>query len=59
MRTIAGGTFCERARLDDTNLVLLLLEQPIDVVVLVALFGHDDVFGTDDVKERLPLRMLC
>lgn len=29
------------------------------MVILVSLFGHDDVFRTDDVEERLSLRMLC
>lgn len=53
------ATFCESVQFNDTNLVLLLLKQPIDVVVLVALFRHNDVFGTDDIEERLPLRMLC
>lgn len=43
----------------NTNLIFLLLKQPIDVVVLVSLLGHDDIFGTDDVEERLALRMLC
>lgn len=59
MRIIADETFCQHVQVNATNLVLLLLKQPIDVVVLVALFRHDDVFGTDDVKERLALRMLC
>lgn len=43
----------------NTNLIFLLLQQPVDVVVLVALLGHDDVFGADDVEEGLSLRMLC
>lgn len=29
------------------------------MVILVSLFGHNNVFGTDDVEERLSLRMLC
>lgn len=44
---------------NNTNLIFLLLKQPIDVVILVSLLGHDNVFRTDDVEERLSLRMLC
>lgn len=43
----------------EKNLVFLLFQQPVDVVILVSLSGPDDVFGTDDVEERLPLRVLC
>ncbi len=32
-------------------LVLVVSEEPVDMVILVAHLGQDDVFGTDDVVE--------
>lgn len=43
----------------EKNLIFLLFEQPVDVVILVPLSRPNNVFGTNDVEERLPLRVLC
>lgn len=59
LNSVRRNLFETFIKFTNANLIFLLFEQPIDVVVLVSLFGHNNVFGTDDVEERLSLRMLC
>ena len=46
------------ASIQHLHLIFLLVEQPVNVVVLVSLLGHHYVFGADDVEEGLSLGML-
>lgn len=41
-----------------SNLIFLLVEQPVDVVILISLFSHYNVFRAYDVEQRLSLRVL-